>query len=321
MIEQSDLAFKIFWKVIDNARRMSLLMIISIAIVLGINLINNYMIQKNINDILYISKINDQTLAVKAKSLLILQIEKDFLLNYDLKLLPKYKEAAIGTMDIIEAMKLNPYYSTIAEPATRLIENIQSLLQKFELVVNLTKKIGITEESGLQKTMRDSAQTVEKQLLKANQPAIYITLLNVRRAEKDFIMRQNQSYFQKWELGQKQLIDEIHAAKMEPKDKKDIELQIDHYTKAFRELTDVTFKQQAEVKSNIATYDEFTTILEQTYSVVSSFRSSEAKKMKNFLNMMNMIACSVSLALLLIVAAASAYTFWLIRKLRKLSKS
>lgn len=321
MKENSDLAFKIFWRVIDNARRMSILMMISIVIVLGINLFNNYIVQKNINDILYISKINDQTLAVKAKSLLILQIEKDFLLGYDLKLVDKYKEAATGTMDIIEEMKLNPYYFHIAEPATRMIENVQTLLQKFEIIVNLTKKIGVNENSGLLKAMRDTAQAIENQLLKSNLPAIYTTLLNLRRAEKDFISRQGQSYLNKWELGQKQLLDEIHAAQLEPKDKKDLETQVDKYTKTFREVTATYVKQAAEAKSSNATYDEFTTILEQSYSVVSSFRSTESKKMKSFLNMMNMIACSVSLALLLIVAAVTTYTFWLIRRLRKLGKT
>lgn len=120
--------------------------------------------------------------------------EQAFLNNRHLQEAKKAKE------QIALALDENSNLATIGQSETNNIDtqDIQKRIEKhqdlFDQVVKAWKIKGLDHNSGLQGSFRTTIHTFESNIKNLKQQEIYVTLLQIRRHEKDYLLRGDLSY-------------------------------------------------------------------------------------------------------------------------------
>ncbi len=125
--------------------------------------------------------------------------EKDFLSRKDLKYLDNFQKNIKNFENIktilddefaksdIDPTELNNYKNVIAEYSTI-----------FTKIVNLQKEIGLNPDSGLYGALRDSVHLVQEFAKKSNDNYLLATVYDLRKQEKDFMLRLDEQYVEKF---------------------------------------------------------------------------------------------------------------------------
>jgi methyl-accepting chemotaxis protein len=126
--------------------------------------------------------------------------EKDFLLRYKMKyaervesLSAKMHEKALTIKTLGDSIG-GSVGEKLEGDAKKLEQSITDYSTSFESLVSSWKKKGLDPKSGLQGQFRKAAHNIGGKIKDFDFNALYITMLQMRRAEKDFIMRKNTKY-------------------------------------------------------------------------------------------------------------------------------
>jgi methyl-accepting chemotaxis protein len=122
--------------------------------------------------------------------------EKDFLLRKDQSYADKHVEVSQAIGEEIAALQQadNP---SIVEPLKQLQTTYEDYAARFATIVDDSVRMGLTEEDGLLGKLRQSVHAVEEELKSQNDPQLEISMLMMRRHEKDFLARVDQKYVDK----------------------------------------------------------------------------------------------------------------------------
>jgi methyl-accepting chemotaxis protein len=140
-------------------------------------------------------KINE----IQVKALELRKDEKDFLDRLDISKVDKHSQGVEEIKQIKQTVM--PVLSAHAISGTSLESLLTSILnyqQIFKDIVALQKEIGLTPKSGLYGTLRDKVHEVERILDTAGEDNLAIIMLQLRRNEKDFMLRRDISYVDKF---------------------------------------------------------------------------------------------------------------------------
>ncbi|QKF67244.1 MCP-domain signal transduction protein [Arcobacter venerupis] len=171
---------------------LSVIVSLSFLLILIIELVS-------INKIDNISIISNNIKNMEIQLLELRKNEKDFLARKDLKYLDNFKknvqniEKMKNTLDNefikseIDQTELNNYKKVIDE-----YSNI------FSEVVKLQEKIGLNPENGLYGALRDSVHLVQEFAKKSNDNYLLATVYDLRKQEKDFMLRFDEQYVEKF---------------------------------------------------------------------------------------------------------------------------
>jgi methyl-accepting chemotaxis protein len=170
--------------------------LISLSIILTLSFILILIVELvSINKIDKISNITNKIENMEIQLLELRKNEKDFLARKDLKYLDKFNEnvSTIGKISSfldsefdsfdLEKSELNNYRNIIKEYA-----NV------FTKIVNLQQKIGLKEDNGLYGNLRDSVHLVQKFAKESNDNYLLATVYDLRKQEKDFMLRLDEKY-------------------------------------------------------------------------------------------------------------------------------
>jgi methyl-accepting chemotaxis protein len=118
--------------------------------------------------------------------------EKDFLSRMDLKYLEKFNK----TIDIMidQHLSVPLEEKELRESTAQLIQEIKKYQTLFVSMVKEFETIGLNEESGLRGSLRGAIHKVEEEADKQNNAPISRDMLQLRRNEKDFMLRKNTKY-------------------------------------------------------------------------------------------------------------------------------
>ncbi len=125
--------------------------------------------------------------------------EKDFLVRKDLKYLENFKKTFSKILKklkhekelfISEGME----FSEISE----FEKVVRSYKDIFIKIVNLQKKIGFNYKDGLYGSLRSSAYKVQENTKSLNDNNLYAKILTLRKHEKDFMLRMDMKYIDKF---------------------------------------------------------------------------------------------------------------------------
>jgi len=124
--------------------------------------------------------------------------EKDFLLRKE----PKYAEMALTTAgqaaDLTKRMRAEPHADIFRADLDAIETGIEHYRRALGTVSDNLIKVGLNENLGLEKELRDAAHAIESNLSSAGaDPALMVHLLTMRRAEKDYLLRHRPEYLTK----------------------------------------------------------------------------------------------------------------------------
>jgi methyl-accepting chemotaxis protein len=123
--------------------------------------------------------------------------EKDFLLRNDAKKADAQMEIARAVAADIETLRGK--VAAIGKPELgRQIEAMSASLKQYQsqfaAVVEQKRKLGLDEKSGLEGQLRKSVHEIETRVEKLNEQGLLVTMLMMRRHEKDFMLRRDRKY-------------------------------------------------------------------------------------------------------------------------------
>jgi hypothetical protein len=132
--------------------------------------------------------------------------EKDFLLRLEPQYVDQFKVRAEGFSHQIT--QLNPMFAKLGDSDTLFDELSLSFTQyrsQFFSLVTLQTQIGLNENSGFQGRFRQATHRLEEQFQQFNQTDLQVLMLQMRRSEKDFLLRKNLVYVERETLFYQQL--------------------------------------------------------------------------------------------------------------------
>src|SRR6195952_3281583 len=123
--------------------------------------------------------------------------EKDFLLRNDSK--KADSQIAIGKsvaadIDMLHGKIVAAGRADIVRQTKAMRTSLEQYQAHFVKVVELKRQLGLDEKSGLEGRLRTSVHDIESRVDQLQESALLITMLTMRRHEKDFMLRRNRKY-------------------------------------------------------------------------------------------------------------------------------
>ncbi|QQX81394.1 methyl-accepting chemotaxis protein [Shewanella sp. KX20019] len=249
--------------------------------------------------------------SLKSEVLSLRRDEKDFLARLDLKYVDKHK----SNNNDIESLtrELESVFSKYKIP-TKALTNFNNDLaiysNSFGKVVVLNQQIGLTPKTGLYGTLRNAVHQVESLVKQYDQPALMVQMLQLRRAEKDFMLRRSESYVAKFDSSLSNFESVLALSTLAPTAKQQISMLIKQYNTDFKELVlkekqlglSITQGQMGELRQAVANTDSALAQLEALASTAIQDKTQSA------------FYLGLSIAVLIALALAGA-TFLIIRSI------
>lgn len=161
--------------------------------------------------------------------------EKQFLAARDEAELARHDAAIIAVRRQLDRLDENRHVVTLADIAT-----ISDLLDKYDSefadMVNEATAIGLTENTGLRNEMRIAAHRIEG-MIRPYTEALTVYLLQMRRHEKDFLIRMKPSYLRAWRVATNAFRAKMAETYLIPASVRDqVNAQLDKYVAAFEQV-------------------------------------------------------------------------------------
>ncbi len=248
---------------------------------------------------------------IKIDLLILRSNEKDFLARNDIK----YQQEFIKNHSILlsNIRKLEQNIDSFDLEKRQILE-LQNLVtkykSKFDRIVEVEKKIGLDEKSGLRGNLRKSVHEAEELLFKKNDILLITDILMLRRREKDFMLRSDVSYFEKSDEDFRKMTEHLNnSVKLNASEKTDVANLMKNYREHFKNLVE-GYKEKGltpqdgdlgELRNTVRNVE---TLLLKFSDELQSYIATELLFQKTVI-----IIVSVSFILLTVVIVAFIITF------------
>jgi methyl-accepting chemotaxis protein len=124
--------------------------------------------------------------------------ERNFDSSPEARLAEATKQAALEARSELELMAGLAQQDGLRNELAQAQAAIDVYLQRFETFRQLWERLGYNENSGLQGSLRAAVHAIETSLKDANNDKLLALMLTLRRHEKDFILRRQRSYLDRF---------------------------------------------------------------------------------------------------------------------------
>lgn len=202
--------------------------------------------------------------------------EKDFFARKDLKYVELHKQSHMAIDSIVpELEKVFKEYGVSTASLESFDRNLNQYQAAFSEVVQLQQEIGLTPKTGLYGTLRAAVHNVETLLKEFDQPALEAAMLQLRRNEKDFMLRRELSYVETFDTNIGKFNDKLHASSIDIDTQRKIEELITQYHKDFKSL--INKEQQLGLTEKDGTMARVLAANQQTESSTSDLKNLALK--------------------------------------------
>ena len=173
----------------------------------------------------------------KSDMLMLRRNEKDFLARKNLKYVKAFDENVIHLREDLNSLEQDLIEEGLE---TGKVEDfwlgVQDYQQKFNTLVKLDQKIGLTPKTGLYGELRTAVHSVEELLKAANEQLMLKDMLMLRRHEKDFMLRLDMKYPKKFDRDMVVMINNLDQSGLNGEAKEKVRNSLYAYQEKFNEL-------------------------------------------------------------------------------------
>ena len=207
--------------------------------------------------------------AIDSEVLQLRRNEKDFLARKDLKYVESFNtKVSQLKLELNHLTNIFDSSSTDISSVKSLQKVINDYEQDFFELVEIQKEIGLTPTDGLYGSLRSAVQDAEATLGSSNYQLLS-EMLQLRRNEKDFMLRLDEKYLTRWQNNASAFLDEIENSNLDQSTKNALMDSIAIYQSAFENLVAGQIKmgltssqgKLGEMRKTIHQVDQFTTQL------------------------------------------------------------
>jgi methyl-accepting chemotaxis protein len=189
--------------------------------------------------------------------------EKDFFSRLDMKYVANHKQIVKNTFELIQQVEGILHSRGIN---TQRFDNLEQSLARyqnvFSSIVELQTEIGLTPTSGLYGQLRTAVHSVEQELAKYNQDSIAVVMLQLRRNEKDFMLRRDIKYVEKFDKNIDKFVQILTRSSLNAELIQQLEQKIKQYQQDFKLL--VAKAQQFGLTANEGKMADLRAIIQAT---------------------------------------------------------
>ncbi len=188
---------------------------------------------------------------VNNSMLLLRRNEKDFLAQKDAKYIDKF--TANFQKLSIETKHLNNLIDQINFPEQSSIDELSNVFEKyhntFNQIATLNREMGLTPKTGIYGQLRQSVHEAESAVKELKNWKLTAGILMLRRREKDFMLRHQEKYLDKFEKDYSQLSTDLEGSSLSPDEKSTIDKKLMDYKQSFNKLSEASIRLGLNVKS------------------------------------------------------------------------
>ncbi len=222
--------------------------------------------------------------------------EKDFLARLD----PKYAKSFRATYQRLAgrfpALEQN---LADADVDTALLSEMEAALKNyaadFDQLVALQKRIGLNETDGLYGALRDAVHQAEARLKAADNVLLLKDMLTLRRHEKDFMLRSDGKYLDKFETAYAVFTQDLAASALPAEEKSATGELLAKYRDDFRAL--VAGYREKGLSPNDGLRGQLRNSVHKTESLFGELRSNAAAEVAHEIRLKDGLALGFSLVI------------------------
>ncbi len=180
---------------------------------------------------------------IESGMLMLRRNEKDFLARKDAKYIEKFNDnhSAVQTQTnlLVDTLQENNLDSSIAERLTPILDDYQ---MKFLSMADLQQQIGLDSKAGLYGALRKAVHQAEDLLKAHKQDKLIKDMLMLRRREKDFMLRLDLKYLEKFEKDMVVLHQDLSESLISNAIREEVLAALKVYEADFKALVDANVK-------------------------------------------------------------------------------
>jgi methyl-accepting chemotaxis protein len=202
--------------------------------------------------------------------------EKDFLLRNDAKKADAQIE--ISKAVAVDIDTLRGKVAAVGKPdLVRQIEAMSASLKKYQAhfaaVVAQKRQLGLDEKSGLEGRLRTSVHDIESKVDQLHEAPLLITMLMMRRHEKDFMLRRDRKYGDDMKTRNAEFTAGIDGANIAEAEKTALKQKLADYQRDFAAWMEQALMLAAEQKAMSETFAEVEPVIEAVSKSVNGIRA------------------------------------------------
>ncbi|MGL5668542.1 MAG: methyl-accepting chemotaxis protein, partial [Shewanella sp.] len=169
--------------------------------------------------------------------LLLRKNEKDFFGRKDMQYVQRHGEVHAKIDELVPNLEsIFKKYKVSTAPLESFDRNLNQYQIAFNEVVQLQQEIGLTPKTGLYGTLRTAVHNVESMLKEYDQLSLEVAMLQLRRNEKDFMLRREMSYVETFDSNIAQFNASLRVSSLDTDTQNKIAALIEQYQKDFKSL-------------------------------------------------------------------------------------
>jgi len=163
--------------------------------------------------------------------------EKDFLARNDIQYVDRFEVEQKRLMEKVKTLK---EYARTREIETVALDELEKNLlaygNEFHRLVKVQEEIGLNEKQGLRGQLRNAVHEAEAVMKELGQDTLSKDMLMLRRREKDFMLRSELSYVEKFNKDLQIFYRDLDNSSVPQQQKQDIREKMETYRKGFHAM-------------------------------------------------------------------------------------
>jgi len=272
------------------------LLLLSFTAICGF-LIMAFLSYSSIMDIKNLGEAQSTVSKLEADMLMLRRNEKDFLLRKNLKYKIKFENNVKAlTFDATHLQTLFNHQSIHTNEINQFIKIINRYKKAYFELLEQQQKIGLHPKDGLYGSLRQAVHKVQDNAKKSNNSDLLVAVYDLRKQEKDFMLRRDLKYVDKFKKKIKKLISISQGS---------IKNDLIVYRDDFLLLADAEIKIGLNSKSGLQ--GEMRKIIHKSETTLKNLQQHSNVMIANHINTLNIIGMSVTVFLIVLISLLSFF--------------
>lgn len=231
--------------------------------------------------------------------------EKDFLMRKNLKYTEKFTATIEDTQQKVDQLEQLIIRENGKDYNLNTLRDVlQNYQDSFNKLVKTYQTAGLSEKVGLQGDLRSAVHEIESKLKKINNAELFRDVLMLRRREKDFLLRFDMKYLQKFNKDAIKLENTLHLSNVSRADKAEIIALLLNYKSSFHDM--ISNYVIAGLDSNSGIQGEMRATIHQADSALEETKVKVSEIIDQRIGFLTMVTDVIVIALALLTLFASA---------------
>jgi methyl-accepting chemotaxis protein len=201
--------------------------------------------------------------------------EKDFLLRNDQKKAEAQGEISktlVSDISLLHGKLVAIGKADLAREIEAMNNSLTQYQAHFASILAEKLRLGLDEKSGLEGRLRGSVHDIEARVNQLRQSGLMVTMLMMRRHEKDFMLRRDAKYGDEMKKRASEFIAEVDKADIPEAAKAELKQKLADYQRDFFAWSDTALKLAVELKAMSESFSKIEPAIEAVSKAVSDIR-------------------------------------------------